>query len=169
MSTLQQLREGLNEAWDTLMDGWQRLYRHAAGAITRFTPGRKRGHEATAQEGREVAARSTGWGVLPAEVFDDDDRVVIRLEAPGLEKGNFDVEVVDDYLVIRGEKQIQREHTEGRYHVAECAYGRFERAVPLPDEVDSGKAHATYRSGVLRVEMPKSASRRRKSINVEVS
>jgi HSP20 family protein len=169
MSTLQQLREGLNEAWDTLMDGWQRLYRHAAGAITRFTPGRKRGHEVTAQEGREVAARSTGWGVLPAEVFDDDDRVVIRLEAPGLEKGDFDVEVVDDYLVIRGEKQIQREHTEGRYHVAECAYGRFERAVPLPDEVDSGKAHATYRSGVLRVEMPKSASRRRKSINVEVS
>jgi len=169
MSTLQQLREGLNEAWDTLMDGWQRLYRHAAGAITRFTPGSKTGHEANAQEGREIAARSAGWGVLAAEVFDDDDRVVVRLEAPGLERGDFDVEVTDDYLVIRGEKQIERERTEGRYHVAECAYGRFERAVPLPDEVESGKARATYKSGVLRVELPKSASRRRKTIKVDVT
>jgi len=41
MSTLQQLREGVSEAWDSLVEGWQRLYRRAAGAITRFTPGEK--------------------------------------------------------------------------------------------------------------------------------
>jgi len=42
MSTVDQLREGLNEAWETLVDGWQRLYRRAAGAITRFTPSTRR-------------------------------------------------------------------------------------------------------------------------------
>jgi HSP20 family protein len=168
MSTMQQLREGLNEAWDTLVDGWQRLYRRAAGAITRFTPGSREGKNATTREGREIAVRSIGWGVLAAEVFDDDDRVVVRLEVPGMDKGDFDLQVRDDYLAVRGEKRIESEHTEGRYHVTECAYGSFERAIPLPEEVEPGKARATYKSGVLRVELPKSMSPRRQSIKVDV-
>jgi HSP20 family protein len=161
------LREGLNEAWDTLVDGWQRLYRRAAGAITRFTPGKK-AREDEQGVGQEIAVRSAGWGVLAAEVFDDDDQIVVRLEAPGLDKSDFDLEVLDNYLVVRGEKQIERERTEGCYHVTECAYGRFERAIPLPQEVDSGKARANYKNGVLRIELPKVASRRRRTITVDV-
>lgn len=167
MSTLHQLREGLNEAWDTLVDGWQRLYRRASGAITRFTPGKK-AREDEKGAGQEIAVRSAGWGVLAAEVFDDDDQIVVRLEAPGLEKSDFDLEVLDNYLVVRGEKQIERERNEGRYHVTECAYGRFERAIPLPDEVDSSKARANYKNGVLRIELPKAVSRRRQTITVDV-
>jgi len=167
MSTLHQLREGLSEAWDTLVDGWERLYRRASGAITRFTPG-NRVPEEERDAGREIAERSTGWGVLAAEVFDDDNQIVVRLEAPGLEKSDFDLEVLDNYLVVRGEKQIERERTEGRYHVTECAYGRFERAIPLPDEVDPSQAKANYKNGVLRIELPKATPRRRQTINVEV-
>jgi HSP20 family protein len=162
MSTLNQLREGLNEVWDTLVDGWQRLYRRASNAITRFTPGDNKG------TGQDIAVRSAGWGVLAAEVFDDNDRIVVRLEAPGLDKSDFDLEVLDNYLVVRGEKQIERERTEGRYHVTECAYGRFERAIPLPEEVESTKAQASYKKGVLRIMLPKSASRRRRRITVNV-
>jgi len=168
MSTLSQLREGLNEVWDTLVDGWQRLYRRASGAITRFTPGEKAREDDNKGTGREIAVRSAGWGVLAAEVFDDDDKIVVRLETPGLEKSDFDLEVLDNYLVVRGEKQIERERTEGRYQVTECAYGRFERAIPLPEEVESGKAQAGYKNGVLRIELPKSASRRRRTIKVDV-
>jgi len=168
MSTFQQLREGVSEAWDTLMEGWQRLYRRAAGAITRFTPGEKDRAELAERESRDVWVRSTGWGVLAAEVFDDDDKVVVRLETPGMDKGDFDLQVTENHLVIRGEKQIARERTEGRYHVAECAYGRFERAIPLPEEVEPGKASASYKNGVLRVELPKPASRRTKKITVRV-
>lgn len=167
MSTLHQLREGLNEAWDTLVDGWQRLYHRASGAITRFTPGKKAREDEQAA-GQGIAVRSSGWGVLAAEVFDDDDQTVVRLEAPGMDKSEFDLEVIDNYLVVRGEKQIERERTEGHYHVTECAYGRFERAIPLPDEVDSSKARASYRNGVLRIELPKVASRRRRTITVDV-
>jgi HSP20 family protein len=169
MSTLHQLREGLNDAWDTLTDGWQRLYRRAAGAITRFTPGRKDDKAGTAWDGHALAVRSTGWGVLAAEVFDDDDRIVVRLETPGMEKDDFDLRVTDRCLVVRGEKHIERERTEGRYHVTECAYGNFERAVPLPEEVEADKANATYNGGVLRVELPKSASRRYRTIKVDAN
>ena len=165
MSTLQQVKEGLNEAWESLADGWQRLYRRAAGAITRFTPGRGRDGD-DARHLSDHAARSTGWGVLTAEVFDDDERIVVRLEAPGLDGEDFDLHVQDDYLVVSGEKHIERESKHGRYHVTECAYGRFERAVPLPAEVQADAAKATYKKGVLRVELPKAPTHRRRTIEV---
>lgn len=167
MSTLHQLREGLNEAWDTLVDGWQRLYRRASGAITRFTPGKK-AREDEPGIGQEMTVRSAGWGVLAAEVFDDDDQIVVRLEAPGMEKDDFDLQVLDNYLVIRGEKHYEKERAEGQYRVTECAYGHFERAIPLPEGVESDKAHATYKKGVLRVELPKSARGRRRKVTVEI-
>jgi len=169
VSTLQQVREGLHEAWDTLQEGWQRLYRRAAGAITRFNPGSRAKDQQDPQHARELAARSSGWGVLAVEVYDDDQKVVVRLEAPGMDKDDFDLQLVEDYLVVSGEKQLTRERTEGRYHLTECAYGRFERAIPLPEKVDAGKANATYREGVLRVELPKLAVRERKTIPVQVA
>ncbi len=168
MSTLHQLKEGFNDAWDHLVDGWQRLYRRAAGAMTRFTPGRKTGELATTGDSQALALRNVGWGVLAAEVFDDDDRVVVRLEAPGMKKGDFDLQVMDDYLVVRGEKQMEWERDEGDYHITECAYGRFERAVPLPAEVDADKAKASYRKGILRVDLPKTVASRRNRISVSV-
>jgi HSP20 family protein len=167
MSTLHHWREGLTEAWDSLIEGWQRLYRRAAGAMTRFTPSKK-GERADDEAGQAIALRSAGWGVLAAEVFDDADKIVVRLEAPGMEKSDFDLEVLDHYLVVRGEKQIERERSRGRYHVTECAYGRFERAIPLREQVEPAKARATYTNGVLRVELPKPASRRRRTMKVDI-
>jgi len=167
MSTLQQIRQDVTHAWDRVVDGWGQLFRRAAGALTRFTPGAHKGDAEEASR-KDMAARSSGWGLLAAEVFDDDDRVVVRVEAPGLDKNDFDLQVVGNYLVVRGEKRIERERTEGRYHVQECAFGRFERAIALPDEVETGKAKAEYKKGVLRVELPRSVSRRRHTIKVDV-
>ena len=168
MATLQQISEGVGEAWGSLMDGWRRLYRRAAGAITRFSPGGRDRRLVDTQQARELALRSAGWGVLACEVFDDDDRVIVRLEAPGMEKDDFDLQVQDDYLVVRGEKQMARERTEGGYRISECAYGRFERAIPLPAGVETDGASASYRRGVLRVDLPKSTQHRRRSISVNV-
>ncbi len=167
MSTLQQLQEGFSHAWDTLVDGWRHLYQRAAGAMTRFVPRRESGGE-SAGESHELARRSSGWGVLAAEVFDDEERVVVRLEIPGMEAGEFQLEVIDHALVVRGEKRLQRERTHGRYHVSECAYGRFERAIGLPDEVDPERAEASYKHGILRVELPKRTVSPRRRIKVQV-
>lgn len=168
MATLQQISEGVGEAWGGLMDGWRRLYRRAAGAITRYGPGGKGRQVADTQQAREVALRSAGWGVLACEVYDDNARVVVRLETPGMDKDDFDLQVLDDYLVVRGEKQMELERTEGGYHISECAYGSFERAIPLPAAVEIEAATASYRRGVLRVELPKSTQHRRRSITVKV-
>jgi HSP20 family protein len=83
-------------------------------------------------------------------------------------KDDFELQVMDGYLVVRGEKRVEREESKGRYHVTECAYGHFERAIPLPDEVESDKAKASYKQGVLRVELPKDKASRREPIKVSV-
>lgn len=154
MSTLEQIRNGLSRAWDSLADGWQQLGERAAQALTRYTPPHHSGALETIED--QVAARGARWGLLAAEVQENDDEVVVRLEAPGMEKEQFDIAVVDGrYLNVRGEKRVQREERRGRYHVMECAYGSFERAVALPAEVDDGGARASYRNGVLRVTLPK--------------
>ena len=167
MSTLQQVWEGLHEAWDLFQEGWQRFSKRAAGAITQFTPGKIAVKNGGEHRG-ELATRSTGWGVLTAEVFDDDDMVVVRLEAPGMEREDLDLQVLDDYLVVRGEKHFESEKKQGRYHVTECAYGGFERAIPLPAEVQTDRAKATYQKGVLRVELPKATMLRKRAIKVDV-
>ncbi len=167
MATFQQVREGITHAWDAITEGWQHLYQRAANAITRFSPHQNRGG-VISRESQEIAARSSGWGVLAAEVFDDDKQVVIRLEAPGMDREDFDLEVMDDVLIVRGEKRITREHEEGHYHVLECAYGSFERAIPLPAEIEPDKARARYRKGVLRIELPKITTQQRHNIKVTV-
>lgn len=106
---------------------------------------------------------------MAAEVFDDGDKIIATLEAPGLDITELDLQVIGDRLIVSGEKKIQKERTEGHYHVKECAYGRFERAIELLDEVDPATAQAEYKNGILQVELPKPAHKRRKIIKVQVS
>jgi len=111
--------------------------------------------------------RSSRWGLLAADVSESDAEVNVRLEAPGLEADNLDIHVVGNVLVVRGEKKVQRAQTEGRFYVMECAYGSFERAVPLPVEVDESAAKASYRRGVLHIKLPKKAAARARRIEVQ--
>ncbi|MAT66012.1 MAG: heat-shock protein Hsp20 [Gammaproteobacteria bacterium] len=165
MSTLQQLKQGLGRFWDSLSEGWQQLQQRAGHALTRFQPGAKRGELQTREE--QIEQQASRWGLLAAELQEDDNNISVHLEAPGLDKEHLDISVIDNYLVIRGEKHVQREHSQGRYHIMECAYGRFERALPLPAEVDESGARARYRDGILTVTLPKAAHSRLRRIEVQ--
>jgi HSP20 family protein len=94
--------------------------------------------------------------VVAAQLVLGDNDVAITLEVPGMEAGDFDIEIADDVLVVRGEKKFQREHQHGQYHVMERAYGRFERALRLPVSVSEDGAAASYKRGVLRISVPRS-------------
>lgn len=154
MNVLADWKRSLEQAWDSLAEGWRHLRSRAAGAMTRFRPADR---EAPAVEffGDVLPAH---WAVLAVDVFEDDDRVVVRLEAPGMRKDDFRVEVRDDVLWVEGEKRIDRELTRGRYRLMQCAYGRFQRAIGLPVPVRGDKARASYKDGVLRIELPKAES-----------
>lgn len=165
MSTVNQLRQGLSKAWDTVTEGWRELRELAGDALTRFQPKTSRDEVETAED--RIVARASRWGLLAAEVADNDDHVQVMLEVPGLEAGDFDIEVRDDVLVVRGEKKLSREESKGHYHLMERAYGWFERAIRLPVSVEEDGAKAKYRNGVLTVSLPKSRSARARRISVE--
>jgi HSP20 family protein len=165
MSTLDQLRQGLSRAWDSMAEGWSYLRERASHALTQFTPVRGGGELETTDE--HVMRNAALWGLLPAEVVETGDEIVVRLELPGMERDDFDIDVVHNVVVVRGEKRLQREQSGGRYYMLECAYGRFERAVPLPVAVDQSRARASYRNGVLRIALPKVAMARARRIPVQ--
>ena len=165
MSTLTDIRQGFSRAWDSLAAGWQELRDMAGDALTRFHPKTSRGDDETTDD--KFLARSSRWGILAAEVSDTGKRIDVTLEIPGLEPGDFEIEVINDVLVVRGEKKVSRNETRGHFHVTERAYGRFERAIRLPAAVDEKSAKAKYRAGVLTVKLPKAKQTTTRRITVE--
>lgn len=154
MSTLQQLREGLGQTWDSISDGWHQLHSRASDALTRFTPKQRKSSLETADE--QFLRNSSRWGLLASEVQETTKDIHISLEAPGMLKDDFLIQVQEgNILLIHGEKRAQRESKQGHYHIMECAYGHFERAIPLPCEVDEASARASYQRGVLHITLPK--------------
>lgn len=165
MNGMEPIRRSLARTWDHVREGWEHLRRQASGAITRFTPARGPAEVESAED--RIALQAPEWGVLAADAQETDDQVIVRLEAPGMKADDFELEVVDHVLRVAGEKHVEREDTQGRMHVLETAYGRFERLVPLPAEVAQDSAKARYRRGVLRVTLPKSERGKRRRIEVE--
>lgn len=166
MNMLEQLGEGLNRAWDSIAEGWRQLRERASSAITRFNPVRHGGELETVDD--QVARHGARWGLLAAEVSESDNEVVVRLEVPGMERENFELAVVDERILsVRGEKRVTREEKHGHYHLMECAYGSFERVIPLPAAVDESGTRARYRRGVLQVTLPKLRHHSARRINVE--
>lgn len=104
--------------------------------------------------------------MLAGEVYENDREVGVRPEAPGLEKANFHLTVEGALLHISGEKQHEREENSAHYYLRERAYGRFERALPLPEAVDAGKARASYKAGALTVRLPKLRASRARRITI---
>ena len=95
------------------------------------------------------------WGLLAGDVKETGKSIVVQVEIPGVEREDCDVWVDGNTLFIRGEKRLDREHVGDTYYAMERAYGSFQRAIPLPRNIDSDAAKASYRNGVLTVEIPK--------------
>ena len=167
MKGMSDFKHGLEEAWHSVTEGWHQLRDRAAGALTHYTPGASPAPADDTPEAGQFPAAN--WALLAGDVFEDDDKLVVRLEAPGMEKGDFDLEVRSDALIVRGEKRVERETQDGRYRLRQCAYGSFHRAIPLPVGVQADRASASYRNGVLRIELPKTEHSRARRIPVRAN
>lgn len=152
---LNELKQSFSTLWDSMAEGWQHLRQSASSALTGFKPGQETGLPERKHVDDMFYIPSGTWSMLGNNLFEDENRVVVQLEIPGMSKRELEVEIQENLLVVRGEKRFQREDTEGRYRVLQCAYGSFERVVTLPAAVRSEQAVATYTDGVLRVELPK--------------
>jgi HSP20 family protein len=116
--------------------------------------------------GPEVEMPSGIWAP-PLDISETEDRVVATTELPGVKPEDLDISISDNMLTIRGEKKEEKEISGGYSYCCERQYGEFRRSVELPTSVDSDKVNASYRNGVLRVEMQKSGEQKRKKISIK--
>ncbi|MGB3942931.1 MAG: Hsp20/alpha crystallin family protein [Candidatus Manganitrophaceae bacterium] len=117
----------------------------------------------------------TGWdrspfgGVaLPSiDMYEEKDRYVVKAEVPGFDKDNIHISVADHTLQLRGEVKQEEEKEERNYYYNERYYGSFSREIPLPSAVNQEQIRATFKNGILTVELPKSSEAMPKEIKIE--
>lgn len=125
--------------WDRLFDG---LFDRAYG----LTPSRGM-----------VSGVERGWGgFMPAvNVTETNNGVQVTAELPGVDEKNVEVSINRGLLTIKGEKKQESEEKKEGFYRMERSYGTFHRSIPLPQEVDTDQATATFKNGVLTVALPR--------------
>ena len=117
--------------------------------------------------GRDEGLRTGMW--TPAvDIYEKNDSVVVKAELPGVERDQISVEVKDGILTLRGERKFERDVKEESYHRVERSYGTFLRSFSLPVSVDQDQVKATFRDGVLEVELPKKEQAKPRQIQVKI-
>lgn len=114
---------------------------------------------------RRIPTVEMGWA--PAiEVFEKEDKFVVKAELPGIKEEDIDISVIGDTLTIKGERKAESEVKEEDYYCCERSYGSFSRSIAVPSNVDAKKIEASYESGVLEVSLPKTQEVKPKKIAV---
>ena len=112
------------------------------------------------------SALLSGASVFPSlNIFDDQEGMVVRAEVPGIPADKINVSVEPRRLTISGERPTAKRE-KGSYHRRERRYGEFARSVQLPEDLDTDKANAECRNGLLTVRIPKAASAKPRQISV---
>ena len=119
-----------------------------------------------------------GWFRPALEVSEDEGRLTVRAEVPGVEKDKLDVKIDGRLLTISGSKEAKREEKKEAekgedgngvtYHIVEARYGSFSRTIELPEYVDPELSEADYAEGVLSVTFPKKEAAKPKQLEIQV-
>lgn len=120
------------------------LFRHSMWPRTQFP-------------GREVIAPTV-------DIYEEGKEVVVKAEIPGMKKNDINIDISENSMTISGEKKQEKKIDRKDYHRVECSYGSFCRSFRLPDSVNSDKAKASFKDGILEIRMPKSSKGKKKKI-----
>ncbi len=97
------------------------------------------------------------FGQPPVDVTETDHGYSLALEVPGMAANDLDLSIEGDSLVVCGHKSEEHKDANASYRISERRYGRFERHFPIEPDVDRNAIEASYKDGVLRINMPRSA------------
>ena len=112
--------------------------------------------------------RQESW--MPAvDVFDKQDAVVLKAELAGMDPDDIQIEVEDNVLTIKGERNFEEKVDEERYYRVERRYGSFQRSLALPQGVKADEIQAAYDDGILTVTVPKAEEEKPKKIEVKAT
>jgi HSP20 family protein len=114
-----------------------------------------------------VPSEEIGW-TPSVEMYEKDDKLVVRAELPGMKKEEIDISVLGDTLTIKGERKAESEVKDEDYYRCEMCYGKFSRSVALPAAVEARKVEASYENGILEVTVPKAEEAKPKKVEIKV-
>lgn len=137
--------------------------------------------------GRALTGLGKDWGDFPdwrlpewrfgergelmpsVDVSETDTEVSVKAELPGMDEKDFQIWLDDGVLVISGEKKSESRRDDEGVRIAEVSYGKFERRIPIPVDIEEGKVRATYDKGVLSLTLPKTERARAARKRIAVS
>lgn len=112
-----------------------------------------------------VMGRERMWNPR-VDMKDKKDEFVVTAELPGMTEKDIKITLKENQLVISGEKKVEQENENETYHCCERSYGKFERAMLLPTEIDVNKVEAKVKDGILTIKLPKSEKVKPKEITI---
>ena len=107
-------------------------------------------------------------GDFAVDVFEEDNKVVAKMNLPGMKSEDIDISVEDEYLTISGRREEEKETKNKDYYSKEIRRGSFSRTVALPKKVDAQKTEAKYADGVLVVTLPVVEGAEEKGVKIKV-
>ena len=116
----------------------------------------------------EMASTQGIWSPL-VDIHETKDGIQLKAELPGVKQEDIEVSLEGDTLTLKGERRRETEVKENQYHRIERSYGKFQRSILLPEAMDASRVKATYRDGVLEIQLPKKEEAKPKEIKVEVA
>src|SRR5580704_12406399 len=123
--------------------------------------------ESYREGGRDESLTASSFA--PAvDVYEDEHNVTLKIEVPGVDEKDINVNLENNTLTVHGERKIEKEEKEENYRRVERQYGSFTRTFNLPQTVDTEAVSATYDKGVLSIALPKKAEAKPKQIKVSV-
>jgi HSP20 family protein len=111
---------------------------------------------------------AAGNFVPAVDIYEDAQRLTLKLEVPGISKDDLDIRVEGRTLTVKGERKFENEQKEENFHRIERRYGSFTRSFTLPNTVDVESVEASSTDGVLTLSLPKKPEAKPKQIQVRV-
>src|SRR5437016_14664635 len=107
-----------------------------------------------------------GTFVPLVDVYEDEHKLVLKLEIPGVNDADLDVRMENNVLTVKGERKFEKEEKEENFHRIERRYGSFTRTFRLPNTVDGESADANYDKGILSISLAKRPEAKPKQIKI---
>jgi HSP20 family protein len=115
-----------------------------------------------------VAQQDWFTSIPAAEISESEDAVLLKLELPGMNPKDLDVEVMEQSVSISGERKSETTTDDDGVTRSEFRYGKFQRVIPLPTRVQNTKVTAEYKDGILHLNLPKSEEVKNKVFKVNL-
>jgi len=112
------------------------------------------------------SSRGTSW-LPPVDVYEDDARLIFKVDLPGIRKDDVTVRVDSGVLTIEGSRKLEREEKRDGYHRVERSHGKFSRSFALPETVSTEDVEAELKDGVLEVVLAKKKEAKPRKIEIK--